>query len=187
MQKSNKDLKLTCPKSNSWFIFHRSQKSAPLLLLPNSVKWKLHTSKILGSSSLLSLIYFIQSISKSCQHYLHSGPSHHDPSSRLLQQPPVTDTLEPMPCPVGLPDFSTALVDSSIHTASVPTSSTLWSLLVFCSIISAGSLSNLEVKRESYCLQPIEAANSGYMPQLSILREAEWEEEEEEGTREQFC
>lgn len=39
-----------------------------------------------------SLICFIQSISIPCQHYLHNGPSHHDPLSRLLQQPPAADT-----------------------------------------------------------------------------------------------
>lgn len=95
--------------------------------------WKLHTSKILGSSCLFSFIPFIQSTNKSCWHHPHNSLSHHNPSSRLLQQSSTYSRLfHPMP------DFSTALVDSSSHTTSVPTWSIPCSLKVFCTTISAG-------------------------------------------------
>ena len=75
----------------------------------------------------------------------------------------------PMPCPVSLPDFSTAVVDSSIHTGSVPTSSHLESFQLLFHNLSWLTTATLKCRRDiAYKgnLQPTGAGISGDMSQL---------------------
>lgn len=153
-------------------------KSCSSHTLPQPSKWKHHTSKILGSSCLRSLIYFTQQISKSCQHCLHSDPSHHDPSSRLLQWPPVADTS--VPRAMSACQISARLWWIAQFTLSVLPLQAHFGVLVFCSIISASSLQQTEIGEDI-------AFQGNLRPsELPTLKEAEWGGEKE-GTRKQFC
>ena len=93
-----------------------------------------------------------------------------------------------------MPDFSTALVDSSSHTTSVPyliLEAYLQSQSFLFHNLSWFTTETLKCRRKVIAFkgncQPAGAGISGCVSQLPTLREEEWEGEEGQGMRGQFC
>lgn len=137
-QRSNKYLKLTCPKSNSRFILHSSQKSAPLILLPSSVSGRAILPKSWGNPAS-SLSYTSSNPSENrvntTSTVIQANTIPHQDYSNSLLQHFCAPGLVLSACQISAQRWWTAPFILSVFPLQGH-----FGVLVFCSTIAAGSL-----------------------------------------------